>query len=195
MLAAALACGDGTTSSSAGDSESSDGESENGDGDGDGDSGDGDGDSGDGDGDGDGDSGNGDGDGDGDSGNGDGDGDGDSGDGDGDSGDGDGDGDSGDGDGDGDGVCDPNAFVGEALADDPWAEGSFCDEIWVCATADQAQMLMNLLDVPCDRISDCPELFCRLSFGGVVTAENVADACTALTVPGIEEVFCVVWGP
>jgi hypothetical protein len=204
LVAATLACSDDSSNSSVGasvsESESDDSGSENGDGDGesssgdgDGDSGDGDGDTGDGDGDGDGDSGDGDGDGDGDSGDGDGDsgdGDGDSGDGDGDSGDGDGDGDSGDGD------CDPTAFVGQALADDPWTEGSLCDEIWVCASANQAQMLMDLLDVvQCEPANGCPEQHCTLSYQTIATAQDVADACTALSVPGIDEVYCVVYGP
>jgi hypothetical protein len=200
--ATTIACSDDSTSSSVDGSDSASDTGENNSGDGDGDSGDGDGDSGDGDGDsgdGDGDSGDGDGDGDGDSGDGDGDsgdgdgdGDGDSGDGDGDSGDGDGD--SGDGDGDGD-ACDPNAFVGQALADDPWAQGSLCDEIWVCATADQAQMLTNLIGVQCEPGNGCAEQHCTLSYQTIASAQNVADACTALSLPGIDAVYCVVYGP
>jgi hypothetical protein len=195
MIAAVLACGDDSNTSSVGDSETSngdgDGDNENGDGDGESNSGDGDGDSGDGDGDsgdGDGDSG----DGDGDSGDGDGDGDGDSGDGDGDSGDGDGD--SGDGDGDGD-ECDPNAFIGVALATSPWEEGDLCDEIWVCASADEAEALMNLLDVQCEPGCMNADLHCTLSYQTIATAQDVADACTAMTVPGIDEVYCIVLGP
>jgi hypothetical protein len=29
----------------------------------------------------------------------------------------------------------------------------------------------------------------------VITAEDVADACTALSVPGIDAVYCIVLGP
>lgn len=199
MLAAVLACSDDSTSSSVGDGETGDGDSGNGDGDGesnsgdgDGDSGDGDGDSGDGDGDsgdGDGDSGDGDGDGDGDSGDGDGDGDGDSGDGDGESGDG-------DGDGDGDGECDPNAFIGQALANTPWGEGDLCDEIWVCATQRTAQTLMDSVGVEeCTPGCESGDLHCTLSWQTIVSAEDVADACSALEVEGIDEVYCVVYGP
>ena len=195
MIAAVLACGDDSTTSSNGDGETSngDGDGDNGDGDGDGESnsGDGDGDSGDGDGepgDGDGEPG----DGDGESGDGDGDGDGESGDGDGESGDGDGE----SGDGDGDGECDPNAFIGEALAENPWGEGDLCDEIWVCATPNQVQALMNLLDVQCDpQGCDQGEQRCTLSYGTIVNPQDIENACTAMTVPGIDEVYCVVYGP
>ena len=41
----------------------------------------------------------------------------------------------------------------------------------------------------------CPEQHCTLSYQTIATAQDVADACTALSVPGIDEVYCVVYGP
>jgi hypothetical protein len=91
--------------------------------------------------------------------------------------------------------CDPNAFIGVGISESPWGEGDLCDEIWVCATADQAQMLMNLLDVQCVPGEGCAEQHCTLSYQTVATADDVADACTALGVSGIDAVYCIVLGP
>ena len=113
---------------------------------------------------------------------------------------GDGDSDSdGDGDSDSDGdECAHNEFnyPGAFNGDSPWSESSYCDEIYVCVDAAAAQTLSEELGWQC-QVHRGPgycnvdgEVQCILATEVIVTEQHVADACTALTLPGIEEVFC-----
>lgn len=104
--------------------------------------------------------------------------------------------DTGDGDGDED-ACEHNAytFAGAFNGDSPWGESSYCDEIYVCADATAAEMLSEL-GWQC-QVHKGPgycngegDLQCILASEVIVTEQHVADTCTALTVPGIIEVFC-----
>ena len=144
------------------------------------------------------------GDGDGDASTGDGDGDPSTttGDGDGDTstGDGDGDGDTstGDGDGDGDGSCDLDGLIATGIGQgNPWMEGTFCDVIYVCVSDPQAEALMAEIDgIQCSPESvGCEDIGCTLASHIYADADTIADACTALGIDGIDEVYCIVYGP
>ena len=102
------------------------------------------------------------------------------------------------GDGDGDpGVCDPAAFLGYGIGEDGWGVDSYCDSVFVCADANQAQQITDLLGATC--LADQPgcapgQQLCSIG-GSFVTQATYDDACAALAIPGIDAVYCVVWGP
>jgi hypothetical protein len=94
--------------------------------------------------------------------------------------------------------CEPTeeTFLGLFNSETPWVVNSGCDEIFVCADPAAAQTLNELLDVQCqvhvgpDGCNGDGEVKCILATDIVVTEQHIADACTALTVPGIDEVWC-----
>jgi hypothetical protein len=87
-------------------------------------------------------------------------------------------------------------FGGLGNAESPWAVNSDCEEIFVCADASAAQTLNELLGVQCrvrrgaGYCNVAGEVQCILATEVVVTEQHLTDACTALTVPGIDEVVC-----
>ncbi|MFV8748999.1 hypothetical protein ACNOYE_00450 [Nannocystaceae bacterium ST9] len=96
----------------------------------------------------------------------------------------------------GDPSCEDDSYTGLALAEDGWGVGDLCDEIWVCA--DQDQVALVLAAVPgaeCGPGDMCPIAHCTLSYGAIVDEALFAEVCDALLVPGIDEAFCVVYGP
>ncbi len=96
----------------------------------------------------------------------------------------------------GDPSCEGDSYIGEALADDPWGVGSLCDEIWVCADETQVPLLQAAVpSVMCVPGNGCPVSHCTISYSMIVDAASFALVCDALSVPGIDAAYCIVYGP
>lgn len=96
----------------------------------------------------------------------------------------------------GDPSCEDDSYIGVALAKDDWGPGDLCDEIWVCADEDQATLIQAAVpNAMCTPSPDCPGLHCTLSFQVLVDEAVFEDVCDALSIPGIDEAYCIVFGP
>lgn len=92
--------------------------------------------------------------------------------------------------------CEDDSYIGQALATDDWGLGDLCDEIWVCA--DEGQVALIQAAVPnamCVPGQGCPGSHCTISDQTIVDADVLAIVCDALLVPGIDEAYCIVYGP
>lgn len=87
--------------------------------------------------------------------------------------------------------------MGMGIAEDNWGIGDSCDEVFVCVGNLEFDELVELIDLPEENcMSDliCGDgQRCTLSYGTVVDAELMDDACAALTL--VDSVWCASWGP
>jgi hypothetical protein len=92
--------------------------------------------------------------------------------------------------------CEDDQYLGAGIGADDWGLGSFCDDIWVCASADQVAAL-EALDpvVMCEPGMGCPDQHCLLSYQVIVDQPTLDRVCEALLLPGIDVAYCTVYGP
>jgi hypothetical protein len=95
--------------------------------------------------------------------------------------------------------CDADAFLGLYLAMDGWGEGTHCDDVSVCAGADLVAVLQGLFpDLYCQAVGgmcDGSEQHCTLYYSGTVIQERYELLCALTFVPGVDELYCTVYGP
>lgn len=96
----------------------------------------------------------------------------------------------------GDPSCEDDQYLGAGIGSDDWGLGSLCDDIWVCASADQVAAL-EALDpiVMCEPGMGCPDQHCQLSYQVIVDQPTLDRVCEALLLPGIDIAYCSVYGP
>ena len=96
------------------------------------------------------------------------------------------------------GECNEAVIHGAALARDPIAVGSFCDQVDACADPGSplAGWLMSLFPgVPCEPGFPCTgSQSCHLQFAGIIDAPQWTQLCAASLLPGAA-LHCVVFGP
>lgn len=92
--------------------------------------------------------------------------------------------------------CEDDQYLGAGIGSDDWGLGSLCDDIWVCASADQVAAL-EALDpiVMCEPGMGCPDQHCQLSYQVIVDQPTLDRVCEALLLPGIDIAYCSVYGP
>jgi len=100
------------------------------------------------------------------------------------------------------GFCNTGVFSGEALAEDPFVQGNFCDEVDVCtpnSVLDDVELLFPDLfscegnGFPCDQQGFGQK--CTVQWSGEVGPEIWEQLCEASLVPDINKIACVIWGP
>jgi hypothetical protein len=95
--------------------------------------------------------------------------------------------------------CDADAFLGVHLAMDGWGVGTHCDDVTVCAGADLVAVLQGLFpDLYCETVGgpcEGGEQRCALYYSGTVTQEQHQLLCALTFVPGVDELYCTVYGP
>jgi hypothetical protein len=96
----------------------------------------------------------------------------------------------------GDPSCEDDEYLGAGIGPDGWGLGSLCDDIWVCASADQVAAL-EALDpvVTCEPGMGCADQHCQLSYQVIVDQPTLDRVCEALLLPGIDVAYCSVYGP
>ena len=66
----------------------------------------------------------------------------------------------------------------------------------MCADETQVPLIQAAVpDADCMPNNGCPVSHCTLSYGTIVDEATLAAVCDALLVPGIDEAYCVVYGP
>ena len=91
------------------------------------------------------------------------------------------------------GKCDEAIIKGAGLAPPAVGPGSFCDEVDACVDLPGLKELFPNLS--CEPGLPCGATNCHLLFQGELTPALWQQICAASLLPGVDELYCVVFGP
>lgn len=92
------------------------------------------------------------------------------------------------------GECEEAQIMGAGIAPDEVGPGSFCDEVDACVNLPELMQLFP--ELVCEgQGMPCGGQNCHLQFAGELTPEVWQKVCAASLLPGVDELYCVVFGP
>ena len=83
------------------------------------------------------------------------------------------------------------------LAKDPFEPGDHCDGVYIC-TPDASYSYVSELfpSIVCEAgICSDGSKHCAAYYSGTVTQEQWGTLCAASLLPGIDSIYCVIYGP
>lgn len=95
------------------------------------------------------------------------------------------------------GHCDTMALKPLYLAKDPVEQGDHCDGVDICTPEASLSSIQEIFpSITCDP-GNCEGAShsCNAYYHGPLTAEKWEKLCAASLLPGIENIFCVIYGP
>lgn len=91
------------------------------------------------------------------------------------------------------GECREEVVKGGGIGPDEVGPGSLCDEVNACVNLPELKELFPGLT--CEPAIPCGADACHLLFQNVLTPEQWTQICAASLLPGVDELYCVVFGP
>lgn len=91
------------------------------------------------------------------------------------------------------GECQLGDIQGGGIGPDDVGPGSFCDEVDACVNLPELKELFP--ELVCEPGQPCGGENCHLLWQGQLTQEQWTQICAASLLPGVDELYCMVFGP